>query len=233
MSDDEITDAEEPEEVEEKPPAKKPGKKAAKKPAKKAAKKAAKKPAKKAAKKAEEKKPVKKSKAKDGLKKMEDGLAKIGLNDMYDYLTFAAGVWGMIWTVVFFIIFLQTDGSRLSLPIFSTLWNDAAADFGIFLLQIWIYFNLIAFPIMVDKVGMKVIEKWQNFPLHFIKTREDLYAFIVFIGLWSCVFFWIAGWQIRWPHAISCALLILPIFSGPLGGKSIRGKTIPSKKIKE
>ena len=177
----------------------------------------------------------KKSGAAAGLQKMEDTMARIGYLDVWDYLTLAAGVLGMIFTLLGFIVYLM-GGTGLDIGVqgfnsafLSTMWNNAMRDLGLYILQIWIYLNLIAFPFMIKKVGVPILKKWKAFPLHFIKTGEDLRAFIVFLGFWSSLFFWAASPSWRSIHFLCLVILTIVVLVDPLTAKW----KLPKKKIQE
>ncbi len=171
-------------------------------------------------------KPKKKS---EGLKKFEDSIVKIGYIDVYDFLTLIVGLWGLVWTIILFIVFLGSDAANLSMPILSAPSNDAWLALGIFIIAFWIYINLAFFPFMIKKLGMKAIA-WKSFPLHFIKSGEDFRAFNVFLGFWSCVLFWISFWGMRWPHFISVVILTIIILADPMSKKF---KKMPEKRVQE
>ncbi len=186
----------------------------------------------------EESKPIKTEKTEktektkkggEGLKKFEDGMVKIGYIDVYDFMTLIVGLWGLIITLIYFIIFMNTDAALLSMPFLSSPFNDAWLALGLFVIAFWIYANLAFFPFMIKSLGMKVI-KMKAFPLHFIKTGEDLRAFNIFLGFWSCLFFWIGFWGSRWPHFISVVILTIIILADPLSKKFTK---LPQKKVKE
>ncbi len=175
-------------------------------------------------------KPEKTKKGGEGMKKFEDSMVKIGYIDVYDILTLIVGVWGLIWTLVLFISYMNTEFVYLtSTPFLSEMYNDSLAALGLFVVAFWIYINLAFFPFIIKHLGVKVI-KWNSFPLHFIKTGEDLRAFNVFLGFWSCLFFWIAFWGLRWPHFISVVILTVIILADPISKKF---KKLPEKRVKE
>lgn len=184
---------------------------------------------------AKEKKKEKGAKDKDIMQKFEDTMAKVGYVDIYDYITLAVGIWGMIWTVILFFAFLGegTLGFQgiqgLSETPLTETWNNAWAALFLFIMMFWVYINLCLYPLIIDKVGMKIV-KSKSFPLHFLRTKEDLRSFIVFLSFWSVIFFAITGWALRWPHIISLICLTFVILADPLSQKF---KAMPLHKVRE
>ncbi len=145
-------------------------------------------------------------------------------------MTLCVGLYGLIVTVIYFILFMtSSDAAYLSKSLFSDQSNDSWLALGLFIIAFWIYANLAFFPFIIKHLGMKVI-KMKSFPLHFIKTGEDFRAFNIFIGFWSCLLFWIAFWGARWPHFISVVVLTIIILADPLSKKF---KMFPEKRVKE
>lgn len=162
---------------------------------------------------------------------IEVKMAKIGYVDMYDYMTLGVGVWGLIWSVIYFILFLLTQVGWIWVAGFGTPMSYyALASLGLFIIQIYIYAVLALFPFVIKKIGLPLVKKSKTFPLHFIKTGEDFRSFIIFIGFWSCLFFWIGGWEVKWPHFLSVVLLAIIMLADPLSAK---WKKIPAKKVKQ
>jgi len=179
-----------------------------------------------------EAKPAVKPKAKGGaIKTIEDRLEKMGYMDIYDLITLIIGVWGIIWSIVGFTNIASTLAGLNNLQLGNEATNLALANLGIFVVQMYIYLSLALFPFFVNG-GMKIINKLgDSFPLHFIKTKEDFRTFIVFLGWWCTLIFWVGGASgLRWPHAISFLILILVIFADGLRKKI---SALPEKKIRE
>ncbi len=195
-----------------------------------------------AAPKADTKKAVKSAKSgakvKGGMKKFDDKMDKIGYVDAYDYLTLIAGIWGMIWTVIFWLAYWSGgyttssghsfQGSQnLTRDIGSPASNDAWAALFLLIIMTWIYINLCLYPLLIDKLYIKAVDKK---PLHFLHSKEDLRAFIIFLSFWSLIFFSTAGWALRWPHIISLGILSFVLLADPLSKKWSK---IPGKKVRE
>jgi len=180
-----------------------------------------------------EKKP-KAAKATSGLQSVEDSLAKMGYMDIYDVITLGVGIWGIIWSIIGFVWTLSVNAnlfSSLTGQALSDATNNAWAALGMFIVQLYIYISLALFPFFVNG-GMKIINKWpDSFPLHFIKNKEDFRAFIVFLGWWCTLIFWVASSSgARWPHAISFFLLVIVIFADAFRKKISK---LPEKKIRD
>jgi len=163
-------------------------------------------------------------------------LEKAGYVDIYDYITLAVGLWGLIWTLIGFILYFPDYVNTISQVqptniLFNTIYYNYQAAFFTYMLQFYIYITLTLFPFVIKGIGVKVLNKWPDtFPLHFIKTAEDLRGFMVFVSWWSCLFFWIGAHWMRWPHMISVIALLIPIFAEALHKKISK---MPRKKIKE
>lgn len=178
------------------------------------------------------------TKVKDGFKKFDDKMDKLGYVDAYDYLTLIAGVWGMIWTIIFWVSYLTggyvtssghyfAGSQNLSATFGTPASNDAWAALFLLIIMTWIYLNLILYPLLIDKVYVKAIDKK---PLHFLHTKEDLRAFIIFLSFWSLLFFSTAGWALRWPHIISLGILSFVLLADPISKKWSK---IPSKQVRD
>ncbi|MBA7678641.1 hypothetical protein ES703_86919 [subsurface metagenome] len=160
-------------------------------------------------------------------------MAKVGYMDAYDYITLLVGIWGFIWSLTGFLVTLPLQG-----PIIAAITGIIDQNFYAFMtwlgmnfLQLWIYVTLALFPFVIVGVGMKIVNKWpETFPLHFIKTAEDLRAFMVFSAWWSSLFFWIGSPWLRWPHFVSVVFLTIVLLADALH-KKIR--KMPRKKIRE
>lgn len=160
-------------------------------------------------------------------------MRKAGYMDIYDYFTLAVGIWGFIWSLIGFLLTIQDQG-----PIIAAIAGIIDPNFYLFMtwlgmniLQLWIYITLALFPFFIVIVGMKIINKWpETFPLHFIKTPEDLRAFMVFSAWWSSMFFWIGSPWLRWPHFVSIVFLTIVLLADALHKKISK---MPRKKIRE
>jgi len=174
-------------------------------------------------------------KVKDAFKKFDAKMDKVGYVDAYDYITLAAGIWGLIWTLVLFFWYLGgtvpgfQGASGLTAPFMTDASNNAWAALFLFIMMFWVYINLILYPLLIDKVYVKVTDS-KSFPLHFINTKEDLRAFIIFLSFWSLIFFSVAGWALRWPHIISLIIVGIVMLVDPLSAKWSK---IPAKEIRE
>jgi hypothetical protein len=160
-------------------------------------------------------------------------LEKAGYVDIYDYITLAVGIWGFIWALVGFLVTAPTIA--LLIPQITGIIDPNFYAFmtwlGLYIIELWIYITLALFPFVIKGLGIKVLGKWPDtFPLHFIKTAEDLRAFMVFAAWWSGLFFWIADPWMRWPHFISVVLLTIVLLADALHKKISK---MPRKKIIE
>jgi len=180
-----------------------------------------------------EEKPKKVMKKKEKVGGFKNKMAKAGYMDFYDYITLLVGIWGFIWSLIGFLVTLPLQG-----PIIAAITGIIDPNFYAFMtwlgmnfLQLWIYITLLLFPFVIVGIGMKIINKWpESFPLHFIKTAEDLRGFMVFSAWWSSLFFWIGSPWWRWPHFVSVVFLTIVLLADALH-KKIR--KMPRKKIRE
>ncbi|MHA1148793.1 MAG: HeH/LEM domain-containing protein [Promethearchaeota archaeon] len=177
-------------------------------------------------------------KIKGGLKKFDEKMDKIGYLDVYDYLTLIAGIWGMIFTVFFWFAYFGggyttssgahfVGSENLSAPLGNPASNNSWAGLFLLIIMTWIYINLILYPLLIDNLYIKVLDKP---PLHFLHSKEDLRSFIIFLSFWSLIFFSTAGWALRWPHIIPLGILAFVLLADPLSKKISK---LPSKQIRE
>ena len=170
--------------------------------------------------------------SKSNRRSVEKSFVKMGYMDVYDVITLIVGIWGIIWSIIAFEDAAATTIPNLTQAGLTTdASNNAWAALGIFIVQIYIYCSLALFPFFVNG-GMKIINKWSDsFPLHFIKNKEDFRTFIVFLGWFCTLIFWVgAPSGLRIPHAVAFFVLIIVIFADAFRKKITK---LPKKKIRE
>ncbi|MFX0103428.1 MAG: hypothetical protein ACFFCS_27955 [Candidatus Hodarchaeota archaeon] len=128
-------------------------------------------------KKKKEKKPKAEGEKSDKLKEVEEQFTKWGYVDFWDYLTFIAGAYGLVYSIINFIQWPY--GTNLTSLIVGTV------TYSIILL---IYAIVMLFPFVAKLIVKKLQPKAPGlFPFAALKTQEDYRQFIAVIGCISAL----------------------------------------------
>lgn len=185
------------------------------------------KPTKPAPKKEDKPKQPKKPKEKKGegamasLKKIQSKLAKIGYKDVFDDIALGVGIWGFILTLVSLfvnsIFYFLPVIPGFTWPLITQLARFAGLIYWI--IQLCIYISLAIFPIMIKKIGMKIIKKWPKSKFNFIKTEEDLKN-LIFLVSYLCMFLFMLSVPVwLWYHFVALIAFTPVMLSGTLQKK--------------
>lgn len=158
--------------------------------------------------------------AKGKLNGFQAKLKRIGYNDIFDDIAMIVGIWGILITLINlfvnmvpFITGLQGWGAP---PV---MFATAFADILYYIIQLFMYSTLAIFPIYIKQVGMKIVKKWPDSRLCFIRTEEDYRNFFLLIR-YLCIFlFMFSAWTWYWSHAVSFFAMTPVMLSGTIRKK--------------